>query len=88
MLSPRQMGSNLNLEDLCEQSPKDIFQQGASEQRCISGRIKMSWNHPDNRIEVLASVSPPNLIGRDEHAFKIYFQSNAEYVKMLDFATQ
>ncbi len=80
------MGSNLNLEDLCEQSPKDIFQQGASEQRCISGRIKMSWNHPDNRIEVLASVSPPNLIGRDEHAFKIYFQSNAEYVKMLDFA--
>lgn len=85
-ISRRQMGSSLNLEDLLEQSPKDIFQQGASEQRCISGRFKMSWNLPNNKIEVLASVSPPNLIGRDEHTFHIFFQSDAEYIKMLDFA--
>ncbi|KJA18611.1 hypothetical protein HYPSUDRAFT_89942 [Hypholoma sublateritium FD-334 SS-4] len=80
------MGSSLNLEDLLEQSPKDIFQQGASEERCISGRFKMSWNQPNNKIEVLASVSPSNLKGRDDHTFKICFQSDAEYIKMLDFA--
>lgn len=76
------MDANTDLQNVLEQSPRDIYQRGVDERMCISGKFTMSWiDHA--KIEALVTVS---LSTPEEHSFRIFFELDEEFTRMLDFA--